>query len=726
MAASSEFAQHLAELEATLKANAMAAQGVTPEARRRAALARVGQGTDADRMTPEMRELAQINGIGEFGQNLGSMAAEATTLPQAYRTGTAIGHAVENPSLETVTNAGARAALTAFRPLAAAKMLGAGYGVAGARDAGLLGDAQAAGSARAKANLATTTPGPAGSLPGLSPEEATELGRLRGRDLSELSRRDADVVRGRIRQLEQQSSDFSRSRNASTQDEFNRQVKTAEMARDAELARDTRFSDTNVGRMWSQTGALTPALAGFAAGAIGRAASGGGSVLKNYVGPAAEGAIAGGLTTNIPLAGDAFFTPADNPQRRAYDAYARELPATHPEKERWSTYAQGLPTENPIRSAAASELYDPRLAGERLGFGALEGIGGGLLGAGAVRLPGAIAERAAAFPARLRQSYAQGLAPALEAERNAAGIGNDIALGNQRAQLSRMQDGTEQLTQLADQRRRLQGQIEAPPVPPEPPPAPPGGSGGRQPTRRGGGSRQPQLIDQPPDGQSGPIPYDYSIHSPISQRTIADMYRPGEPIPSAADISRALRDAYSSAGTPLPTSQSRTPRVNATRSAMTGLETSGLPPDARREALGSMLGRAPFLSLPAAAGAGAAGASLLSPPADASLPPQDTRSMMPPRGMPPQGLLGPMPSAPQPGGGPQPGGQPQGQLPPQLQALVQAQPQMRPLVQAAMQGDPEAIQVLQQIMAQQGQGGPPQGMGGPAQPPAGGLLGPGR
>jgi hypothetical protein len=168
--------------------------------------------------------------------------------------------------------------------------------------------------------------------------------------------------------------------------EYERQVKLAEHARDTELSRERRFSDTAVGKTMDAMGGLAPVAAGLAAGAISRGATGPGGMVKNYLLPGALGAAGGFTAANAPLGYDAFYTDADNPEKAAYQAYSRELPPTHPRKQEFGNYAASLSDKNPVREQAGREFLDDMP--KRALMSGIEGLGGGLVGADAVRLMG--------------------------------------------------------------------------------------------------------------------------------------------------------------------------------------------------------------------------------------------------------------------------------------------------------------------------------------------------
>jgi hypothetical protein len=175
--------------------------------------------------------------------------------------------------------------------------------------------------------------------------------------------------------------------------EYQNQVKRAEMARDFELSRDRRFSDTAGGKIYDAMGGTAPIVAGALLGAGSRLATGpgatfAGKAIKDYVAPIVSGAGAGAAAYNLPLGYDAFSTEAENPQKRGYSAYARELPPKHARKQEFTDYAAGLPDANPVRAAASKEFYDG--LAKRSAAGALEGAIGGEFGAQVVRTGGRI------------------------------------------------------------------------------------------------------------------------------------------------------------------------------------------------------------------------------------------------------------------------------------------------------------------------------------------------
>lgn len=354
--------------------------------------------------------------------NYGSMPAKMATsvAMQPVTAGLALGEALNDPTIPNVTNAGVQGAMAFLQPMRALKMLGLGYGAATAKDLGLLpfsGEASANDGLNDDQRKRLTQLQKQKSLSRTEREEKNKLIDMQSQAARIALEADAQArLKKSIFESEGEAA-----KKKDEQAEFNRSVSAAERARDAELGRERRFSDTEMGKVWDKTGGWGPALIGAGLGGLSRAATGGGSALKNYGLPATVGGIGGAASNNIPLAYNAFMTEPDNPQRRAYEAYARELPASHPRKGEFAEFARGLPEGNPVRAQAAKELYDPVKAAERMLFGAIEGVGGGIAGSDLMRMPGRIIDSGAALPGRVLKGYNEGIAeargaiPALEA-----------------------------------------------------------------------------------------------------------------------------------------------------------------------------------------------------------------------------------------------------------------------------------------------------------------------
>lgn len=323
-----------------------------------------------------------------------------------------------DPSLPNVTNAGVQTAMTVGRPLAGAAILGGGMAAGLANDMGL-GFATPAMAQRRK--QAAPAQASVADLPGLTPEQNAQYKADLARIGASQFRSGADrrSLESSVKMFRDLSAEYMRTTNAdklkaeaeaaaSRRAEYDRAVGTAETARDRELGRQTRFQDTNVGKIYEETGGFAPALLGFGAGAIGRMAHGGGSAFKNYGLPAIEGSLTTLAGVNAPLFYNAYSTPSDNVEKTAYQAYSRELPQDHPRKQEFAEYAGSLPDLNPVQTGAKSELFDPAGMGKRLFSSAIEGGPAGVLGANAV---GVLARGGKAVVNALSPSGPRGGAP---------------------------------------------------------------------------------------------------------------------------------------------------------------------------------------------------------------------------------------------------------------------------------------------------------------------------
>lgn len=323
----------------------------------------------------------------------------------------AIGKAIDDPSIGSITNAGVKTAMTAFRPLTALGILGGGFGAAAVKDSGLMdlsANAQSARQSRARAGAAR--------------EEA--------RAAAAKAKAEADILRAKTeadRQAAEQrraeaDAELERQRKASEKAEYDRAVTKAEALRDQELKRDRRFSETAVGQVYDKTGGAAAFLAPFGVGLAQRIAQGpGGNAISKYVAPFVEGAAAAYGINSLPLYYDAYATEASNPTKQAYGVYGRELPAGHPRKDEALRYAGpesagGMPDANPVRTTAQRELNDGFW--KRLGMSAIEGTMAPLgyaVGGIPSRMAGKIGpavEATAAIPGRAVAGYRQGMSQA--------------------------------------------------------------------------------------------------------------------------------------------------------------------------------------------------------------------------------------------------------------------------------------------------------------------------
>ena len=311
-------------------------------------------------------------------ERLGNFGMELTGFPQVLRAGTAIGEAYTDPSIANFTNAGAQSALAAFRPLAAGKVALGGLGAAAVSD--VFGSEANAQAKKSKARPQAETI----SLPGLEPDQQKEYNNLQARLQSGNfgSAADRRAVEGRVQELRKLSDQFASSKNTAKQDEYNSSVKRADTALNRILSdRPKKFNETSVGQVYDKLGVIAPGVIGAGGAAVGRLFSGGGTRMKDYIAPMIVGGATGGVSANWPLGHELIFQPPGNTERKAYQAYARELPAGHPRKQEMRDYAQGLERENPDRAAASQEFYDPIKLAERTGMGVAEGLLGGLIGA---------------------------------------------------------------------------------------------------------------------------------------------------------------------------------------------------------------------------------------------------------------------------------------------------------------------------------------------------------
>jgi hypothetical protein len=344
--------------------------------------------------TPEQR--AYLSMVApekeERSERLSALGAEASMIPQAMRAGSAIGDAAQDPTLANVTNAGVQTAFTALRPLAAAKILGAGYAGAAAQQSGLFDTSAEAQSKKGGA--------PKVVLPGLTQEQqsfydAAEK-RLREDDFGSSS--DRRQVQQQMQELRTLSNDFVRDNAASerrlqektksdAQAEYTRQVADSEAAFKDEMSRNKRFDRTPIGEMYEKTGGYAPFVAGTAAGALFRAGAGPNSLMTKYVVPTAAGAVAGAFAPNAPSYYNSTHTPPDNPKKRAYEARAEALPPEHPRRQEFFDYAKSLPEANPVREAALKDMTLVNILA-RSGMGAAEGAIGGFGGGDMINVMG--------------------------------------------------------------------------------------------------------------------------------------------------------------------------------------------------------------------------------------------------------------------------------------------------------------------------------------------------
>ncbi|RTL64646.1 MAG: hypothetical protein EKK41_21170 [Hyphomicrobiales bacterium] len=360
----------------------------------------------------------------ELPGTLGAIGAEITRVPSMLRTVEAARNTYQDPSIANLTDLGINAATSAFLPSKYALGIAAtGAGAAGAKDTGLLDWLSSAKAA---------------DLEGLSAVQNRELEDLRAtnRDYKWKNARHREEGMARIKQLEDIANEAAKTKNrlaAETANQgeadklaaYNRAVLNAENAKAAELARDKRFSNTELGKFYDKFGILAPAIMASVPGAVSKVAHGG------YKLPLAVGAGTGALAANWPLMYNAFFTEPDNPMRNAYEAYAREAPEGDPQKARALELAASLPKKNPLREQASEEFFDLPSLAKRTLVGAGEGTLAGLLGAEATTLPGKGLQFFGSIPGQVKAGYHAGEAKAAEEAAKRAAIEGPLQKGRQ-------------------------------------------------------------------------------------------------------------------------------------------------------------------------------------------------------------------------------------------------------------------------------------------------------
>lgn len=326
----------------------------------------------------QARLAADMPRLEQNSENLASI----TNLPQSIR---AAGDAYNDPSLANLTYAGTQAAMTAFRPMLAAKLMAGGFGLAGARDlmSGGSAEAQARGKdANAEAKAANAKAGLAKAEAALAKEKAaTELAILKAtneKEAADAQRRkeEADAALLREQQKVKDAEDAAARGRANAA--YTEGLKT-----------ERRFSDTETGKIFDKFGPMAPGAVAAGTGMITGAGLRGMGVASKaalYGVPAALGTLTGTASAHWPLAYESSYAPTVNPSFQAAQNYIREAP---PEDARAKQLAELLlngtiKKENPVRAEAEKNLYDPTKFTERSILGAVEGVAGGLAGSEAL------------------------------------------------------------------------------------------------------------------------------------------------------------------------------------------------------------------------------------------------------------------------------------------------------------------------------------------------------
>jgi hypothetical protein len=304
----------------------------------------------------------------------------------------AIYEAAIDPTLPKLTNAGAQTALTLGKPYQALGIGAVGLGSALADDLDLFGGEAVAGTKSKKAAAPEIAPAP--EIPGLSPEEQAVFNAAWGQmnapigSIPKVARQSAkETVDGFMTRMGEKSAAAIRQK----QQEYEGKVTDAVKARDQELARDTRFADTETGKWYQENATWLPFAAAFGGGLASRAFTGPGKELagkafKEYALPIFTGGTLSYGSQNAPEIYDFSVPPALNPEREAYSKYSFKLPEGHPDKESAKVYSDSLPQINPVKTAAVQSFKENAPA--RMMAAGLEGISLGKLGAGAAGLPG--------------------------------------------------------------------------------------------------------------------------------------------------------------------------------------------------------------------------------------------------------------------------------------------------------------------------------------------------
>lgn len=574
-------------------------KGLRKEVQRRAMAGRDPALTAEDRAVAESRAPGRVAADRDLEEMLGAAFGQPIVAADA------IGSAMGDPSLANVTNAAVQTGLATYRP--------AGAMASGV--AGLLGLAEAArrdygpdvfGAANAQVAADALTPDQRRRLQQLSRMRNPTAGQVEemralnaivtsaGTARATAATKAEDERRAFETRTEEERLASERrtaeQKEASTLAERNRSVLAAEDERKRILARDRRFSDTEIGKIYDKVGpAVVAGLAGGLAGGVSKLATPRGSVIYDYVLPGALGSWAGAKAFNAPLEFNAFSTEPDNQTRLAWQTYAQMLPAGHPEKQRiFDAVQRGDfgPPENTLQQTALKE-YKENLMPRSL-FGAASGVTGGILGSEMARAPGRMLEGLAEMPGRVRSAATRG-AGASPSPGGPGGSGGGNAPGS--------------------------------PPPPLPPP-------------QGGPNAPVQPPPPPPPPQFAP--YDPATHGVASRQLLDDLLAQSQATRTTPvgnqnlpeQLARGAEARFMAQGLPQVDPINLRSRAQGTATALSDTDAilrSGnirrtvTAPEARESVLNAATGKDYTLAVPAAVGAGAAAAAALPREAQASV-----------------------------------------------------------------------------------------------------------
>ena len=346
---------------------------------RQASARRAMSGRDPTLSPAEMDAVQRRSNVSAENDTAVEQGVGEVLLGQPMRAGRAIGKAYEDPSLANLTNAGVQTALSV--PTARGAMTAFGIGAAG------LGTAAASDALDSPAQASDRDRARAAREQAKAAKEQAAAAREQANTEREKAAAERDRVKGE-RELSEQRLREDKEKTTRAADAA--AVQRAIAARDQILAeRPKKFSETRTGQVYDELGMVAPMIpaaigGGLAASGLRAAGAGHKAVTGTSMG---VGGLAGGLAGNWPIGHELMSAPSFNPEKRAYQAGAREMPASDSRQAEWRNYAQGLPDDNPERAQAMNQLLNIPLTVKRSAFPIAEGV---LAGWGAADLPGAV------------------------------------------------------------------------------------------------------------------------------------------------------------------------------------------------------------------------------------------------------------------------------------------------------------------------------------------------